>query len=367
MNNGISESLITNQFFHSMNACGITPRETFSPNMDGKTHRFAVEHDKSGAKSGAYFIHADDCPNWGVMDFHIHSSMQTFSFDLSVLDADTRREYLKQNNISNVQGISGTRTITETQHKEIERKKEAKANANKEIQQAALRMALREYLYADLFGVFQHQYLRSRFTDKGIRIEESTAFNIRDKQTPDEPKNYRPPADRMPLAISMGSVNGGICKPGELLIPMRNVLTGEFQSLIHVPVKPDKEGKFLKLNYKGLTIQGAAHFLTPKFSEFADCLFVCEGIATAIALLVDLREKYPIFSAGSCGNLYPVCEGLRKRYPNKRIVLVADNDKNGAGINAANKCRNAGLVDGIRMPEISGHDWYDRLITRKGI
>lgn len=366
MPDNISEALITNQFFNSMNTCGIRPRENFTPNMDGKTHRFAVEHDKAGAKSGAYFIHADDCPTWGIMDFHIHSSMQTFSFDLSAIDADTRLEYLKQNNISNVQGISGTRTISETQHKEIERKKQEKADANKEIQQAALRMALREYLYADLFGVFQHPYLRSRFSDKGIHIEKSTAFNSFDVQTPDEPENYRP-TQRMPIAISRGRVMGGLCKEGELIVPMLNVISGELQSLIHIPVTPNQEGKFLKLYYTGLTTTGAAHLLFPKFSEYADTVFCCEGICTALAVLIDTQEKYPVFSAGGCNNLYHACKALRTKYPDKKIIIIADNDANNAGINAANKCKAEGLANGIRMPEISGHDWYDRLITRKGI
>ncbi len=368
MPGNISEALITAQFFHSMTNCGIYPRETFTPDMDGKTHRFAVEHDKSGAKSGAYFIHADDCPNWGIMDFHIHSEMQTFSFDFSVLSADEKREYLKQNNESNVQGISGTRTITQTQQKEIERKKQEKANADKEIQQAALRMAINEYLYADLFGQFQHPYLRTRFTDKGIHIQDSSVFNSWDVQTNDEPENYRP-VQRMPIAISRGRVQGGLCRESELLVPMLNISSGTFQSLIHIPKNPNQEGKFLKLNYTGLTITGAAHFLTPKFSELADCLFVCEGIATALALLIDTQEKFMIFSAGTCHNLIHVCRGLRIRYPNKKIIIVADNDESGAGKKAADECRNAGLADGIRMPETTGFDWYDEFITnwKKGI
>lgn len=362
----VDERLITAQFFESMRGCGICPRETFSPIMDGATHRFAVDTDKHGGKSGAYFIHADDCPTWGVMDYHIHGEMQKFSFDFSVLSPDERREYLKQQNVSSNNGISGIRTISQTQKAEFERKKQEKANAEKENQQEALRMAINEYLYTDLFGVFKHPYLRSRFIDKGIHIQDSSAFHSFDVKSNDEPENYRP-VQRMPIAISRGRVNGGICKEGELIIPMLNITSGKIQSLIHIPPHRNSEGGFSKLNYTGLSIQGAAHWLTPKYSEYANTVFCCEGIATAIALLVDLREKYPIYSVGTCNNLLPVCTALRKRYPNKKIILVADNDENNAGINAANKCLEAGLINGIRMPDTKGFDWYDEFITKKRI
>lgn len=363
MNNGISETLITAQFFHSMHTCGIRPRESFTPIMDGATRRFSVEGDKSSEKSGAYFIHADDCPTWGVMDYHIHSSMQKFKFDFSGLSSDERREFLKQNNLSNVRGMSGIHTITESQ-----RKKQEKANANKENQQAALRMAINEYLYSDLFGVFMHTYLRSRFTRKGIHIEHSSVFASFDVQSNDEPENYST-TQRMPVAISRGRVQGGLCKNGELIIPMLNIITGEIQSLIHIPTTPNQEGKFLKLNYTGLTIQGAAHWLIPKGAINADCLFVCEGICTALAVLIDTQEKYPIFSAGTCHNLFNVCKALRTKYPDKKIIVIADNDANNAGKIAAEKCKAEGFANGIRMPEITGHDWYDKFITnfKKGI
>ncbi len=216
--------------------------------------------------------------------------------------------------------------------------------------------------YADLYGTFQHPYLRSRFTDKGIHIEKSTAFNSWDVQTDDEPKNYHP-TQRFPIAISRGRVSNGLCKDGELLIPMINVVSGKIQSIIHVPVKPDKEKGFRKLNYKNTSIIGAAHVLRPKFSELANCLFVCEGFCTALALMIDLQEKYTVYSVGTCHNLIHVCRGLRKRYPGKKIILVADNDENGAGKKAADECRNTGLADGIRMPETTGFDWYDEYQT----
>lgn len=353
MNNGISESLITAQFFNSMYACGITPRENFTPNMDGNTHRFAVDGDKGSAKSGAYFIHAndsdDDAITFGVMDYHKHDSMQHFTFDYSVLDADTRREYLKQQNTSSTHGISGIRTISQTQQAEIERKQKEKANANKEIQQAALRMALREYQHAHLTYVHLHPYLKSRFVDLGIFIP-NTDIHIKRVVDP-----YR----------------SGICRAGELIVPMFNVITGNFQSLIHIPVKPDKERGFLKLIYKDTSIIGAAFSLVPKHSSEADTVLVAEGVTTALACVVLTGGKSPVFSVGTCGNLFSVCEGLRMRFPNKRICIMADDDKateiktgHNPGIEAAEKCVSAGVAHYFKAPPGNhsvNYDWYDFL------
>ncbi len=357
----IDEKLITAQFFHSMNTCGIRPRETFTPIMDGATRRFAVEHDKSGEKSAAYFIHADDCPTWGMMDFHIHSSMQTFSFDFSVLSADERREYLKQNNLSNVQGISGARIITQTKSKEIEHKKETKANADKENQQEALRMALAEYQYAYDWAhetyVYTHPYFMAKFVDTGIYLD---IINCRIS------RNYR-----IAKVHELEPYPGGLCKAGELLIPMRNILTGDFQSLIHIPVTPDKERGFLKLIYADTSIKGAAHPLIPEHSMNADTLLVAEGITTALACVVLTSGKSPVFSAGNCGNLHDVCSALRKRYSGKRICVMADNDKateaktgKNSGIEAAKECVNAGVADYYKAPPVdtnTNYDWFDFL------
>lgn len=351
---GVSESLIISQFFDSMHSCGIKPRESFNPIMDGQIHRFTVEGDKGSAKSGAYYIHNDDKGIiFGIMDFHVHSEMQIYPFDWSALDADTRREFLKQNNISTASGFSGVRTTSQTQRTENEHEKTLEANAMKEIQQRALSMALSEYQAAEPFAhetyVYQHPYFQKKFVDTGIYLDILRCKIIRD---------FR-------LARVLSPFEGGICKQGELIIPMRNILTGNLQSIIHVPTMPDSEGNFLKLNYKNTTPTGAAHWLITEKSRNADTLFVAEGISTSLALIADLQGRYPVFSAGSCGNLHSVCKALRTKYPDKVIIITADNDANHAGENAAKKCVEAGWADTYEMPTVTAWDWYDDYLSRK--
>lgn len=351
---GVSEDLIFSQFFTAMYTCRIRPRENFTPILDGQTHRFAVEGDRGSAKSGAYYIHNDDRGIiFGVMDFHVHSEMQTYPFDYSAVDPDTRLEYLKQNNISTASGFSGVRTISQTQRVEIERRNQEKANAEKEKQQRALSMALSEYRVAEPFAhetyTFSHPYFLKKFVDTGIYLDILRCKIIRD---------FR-------LARVLSPFEGGICKQGEILVPMRNIITGDLQSLIHIPVVPDKERGFMKYIYTGTSITGAAHWLITEKSRNADTLFVAEGISTSLALIADLQGRYPVFSAGSCGNLYSVCKALRTKYPEKVIVITADNDANHAGENAAKKCVEAGWTDTYEMPTVTGWDWYDDYLSRK--
>ena len=353
----VSEDSVIQQFTNWLYSTPFRPKySALTITADGNIHRYPIERDKGGATSGAYALHLDGRPAGFCQDWHDSATKLTWKYDFS---DEERREYGRQ--LHNPE----SRAKYEAERKEHERRKAEEQKLQEEKQQAALRMAINEYLYADLFGQFKHPYLRTRFTDKGIHIEHSTVFNSWDVRSNDEPENYHP-IQRFPIAISRGRVKGGLCKPGELIIPMLNILTGKIQSLIHIPTHRNSEGKFLKLNYTGLSIQGAAHWLIPERSEFAGGLVVSEGVATAIALLIDTQEKYPVYSAGSCGNLYSVCKGLRKRYPGTKIILVADNDKNGAGLKAAERCKAEGLADGIRMPEITGQDWYDKFITEKG-
>lgn len=348
------ERQIVRQFLATITAGGITPRSSsFEPMLDGRLHRFPIEGDRGSAKSGGYCIYTDNLPAGWAKDWRNNN---TVKFKYSPNDEE-RREYGRQ------QHDSESRANSEKKRRESERRKAQEQKLHEENQQASLILALREYLYADLRGVFSHPYLRSKFTEKGIHIEQSTAFNSWDVQTDDEPKDYRP-IQRMPIAISRGRVRGGLCKENEVIIPMLNITSGKIQTLIHIPTTRNSKGGFDKPYYKGLSPTGAAHELRPKFSEFADTVLPCEGIATAISLLILTGEKYPVFSAGGCNNLLPVCTGLRKRFPKKKICIMADNDE--AGLEAAKKCITAGVADDYRYPPNYKEDFYDYLVRKAG-
>lgn len=328
----------------------VRPKHSLTVIPDGKLHRFSVEGDKGGQTSGAYCLRLDNPPAGFVQDWK-HGIKETWRYDF---DAEERREYGRQ------QHSPEERAKYEAARREAERKKEEELRLQREKQQQARAMALAEYKAAvsnpESYGI-KRGYISSRFgASTDIYIPNRGQSSLRYNHDYTEIVQF-------PMLYCTGTIKGGICKKGELLVPFVSVTTGKFQTLQRISDKPDSEGKYTKRFYTGLSPKGAAHWLIPEHSENVDTLFVVEGVTTALAVMVDTGGNFPVFSTGSCGNLAPVCEGLRTRYSKRKIIIVADNDE--AGITAANKCKNEGLADGIRMPETAGHDWYDDLLRRK--
>lgn len=80
-----------------------------------------------------------------------------------------------------------------------------------------------------------------------------------------------------------------------------------------------------------------------------DKIIVGEGFST-VRTVYDALGGFCV-AAGDCGNLLPVCEELRKQYPSKEIIIIADNDqykdKNvgvDAAKNVAEKVKNVRIV-----------------------
>lgn len=101
----------------------------------------------------------------------------------------------------------------------------------------------------------------------------------------------------------------------------------------------------------------AVHF--GEWEEVCSCglLHVCEGVETALALLVS--GVRPIWALGSAGAMeaLPVIAYVR------RLVIFADNDASGRGIEAAERLAtryaDAGKLVDIFMPEREGADYGD--------
>ena len=71
---------------------------------------------------------------------------------------------------------------------------------------------------------------------------------------------------------------------------------------------------------RGLAKKGHFHLIgSPSW-----LLLVAEGYATAASL--HMATGYPVAVAFDAGNLQPVAEALRKRYPQTKLLICADND-----------------------------------------
>ncbi len=90
-------------------------------------------------------------------------------------------------------------------------------------------------------------------------------------------------------------------------------------------------------------------------SNPAGRLLICEGFSTGCSL----ASMYPddeIVAAVDAYNMQPVARAARERFPDREIVMAADNDP--VGIKCANRA--ARQINGLLLiPPVIGQDWND--------
>lgn len=392
----VERRLIDAQFWETMQECGIRPKHGyggFYVQMDGSLQRFPVEGDKSGAKSGAYFCYADGWPHWGFMDYHIHDTMQEFSFKgRDVLPPD-EYEALK-NTIPEEQRIHSASERVDYD-KEAWKKQQGDAVREKEridaeneayrarVQEREQRL-LRE-LYDGGIGcnVSKHPYIAERFTDFRLAENLCSPFwlppslwgfwgNDMGLDYSAEGKKYI-----LRMAHSIPAEFSHIVEKGDLLIPISDALTRAFLGVQRIRHERGEDGKYQKGFCKGTHPSGGVFEILPDDYGRADKVYLVEGLATGIAIAIMTRGLFPVFCALSCGNLRVVAESLRKRIGKREIWLMADNDAKtqgkrarNPGIDAAEAVKKLGLVDQVRVAAIGGReaeniDWYDVMVARR--
>ena len=318
----------------------VNPRGTVTIIPDGQIHRFSLEG-HAGNKAGAYALFLDgryenNIPAGFVMDWRKGKEDGKFVWKYTPSD-DERKEYGRE--LHNAE----TQAKREKEHKERQRRQAEEKKLQEEKEAQARGKAFAEYKAAWPIYPLEHKYLKSKFAGLDVSYVDDGQF------------------DNYPLKVCKGSIKGTLCNAGELLIPMRNISTGAFQTLIHIPDKPNTEGHWPKMNYKGISPKGAGYIIRPQHAK-KEAIYICEGFSTAFAVMIALESKYTIIAAGSCHNLSPICQALRKHYAGK-IIIAADNDM--AGITHAEKCVNEGIANAFITPKAAGFDWCDELIANK--
>lgn len=111
-------------------------------------------------------------------------------------------------------------------------------------------------------------------------------------------------------------------KPDTALVPMLNVrdqVVG-LQVLLGVP---DEDGLSKRYWPYGLNPVGAFHLVGPH-PEPGEAILICEGYATGASL--HMATGLCVVIAFTAGNLVPVAEAMRERYPGRQFVFCADDD-----------------------------------------
>lgn len=115
----------------------------------------------------------------------------------------------------------------------------------------------------------------------------------------------------------------------------------------------------VKIFHKGGKKQGTFSPFTTA-AESKAVIIICEGIATAASL----REAtaLPVLAAWDAGNLKPVADAMRKKYPDSLILIAADNDSHGAvntGLIAAKKAGDIVAYPQFKPDDGELTDWND--------
>jgi putative DNA primase/helicase len=118
-----------------------------------------------------------------------------------------------------------------------------------------------------------------------------------------------------------------------LLIPLLNE-DGNVVSLQKI-FFDRKQNKFIKMFYTGARTKGCFCILGNIDRE----TIICEGYATGASIHECVKK--PVVVAFSSGNLYDVAKTIRKKYPNAKITIAADNDKFKTGNPGITKAKDA--------------------------
>lgn len=147
-----------------------------------------------------------------------------------------------------------------------------------------------------------------------------------------------------PYLIKKGISPHGLYQSGDLLlVPMRDA-QGKLWGLQSINAQGDKRFP------KGGKKKGCFHLI----GTLGEMLYICEGYATGASVHEATGEAVAV--AFDAGNLLPVADALRDKYPDAAIVIAGDNDKTGI-----EKATQAALVCGgsCVYPETEGQDWND--------
>ena len=243
---------------------------------DGDKHRIQVEGDKGREKSGFYVYHSDGVPT-------IYFKNHRTGVEEKIVD----------------KGIQRTPEEKEKYYEMVKAKK-----LQKEQELAVKREKASEnlkFIYSKSENVKEHEYL-----DK---------------------KNIKPSNDIK------------ITQKGDMMIPVYDI-EGNLKSAQYIK----NDGS--KIFAKDCDLSDTMHVIDKEFNklEKSDVVIVSEGYATAKTIHEAMRENgerdIPVVAAMSAGSLEKAIDSIKKKFPEKKIIIGADNDLNksvNTGLEAAEK------------------------------
>ena len=303
------------QFSHSdieaivlklMTELGCAPIDNKPLILDGVIHRYKVEGDTGSETSGAYCIYLDHLPAGWFCNWRI-GIIESWHMPREALSKEGRAWF------------------TDERYKE------------------AYKLAMEH----------QEQLKKEREEkQKNASFEASKQFELMTQSASQNfPYLQRKGVKAYGLKLFAGNT---------IVIPLRNI-QGQIQTLQYIDENGEKrffpdapvKGAFFSIDLSILALNTDAPIL------------ICEGYAT-LATIYECTFL-PTVAAMNCYNLLPVAEAIKKKYPNRKILILADNDRHADGTNpglehARKACEKLGL-QGVIYPHFErdekGSDWND--------
>ena len=296
---------------------GCEPDDLSHLELDGQIHRYRVRGEKHSSKNGAYCIFTEGWPAGFIQDWKLGSPIK-WRFERDNLDQEGKDWF-------NDERYKEACRLSEEHQKKLKAElEERQKNASLEAQKLWDSLPVEDDI--------DFPYLKAKdISGDGVRLW----------------VNHIPYGNPHNDAI---------------VVPLYNI-NFDIQSLQFI----DKEGE--KRFFTGAPIKGAFYSigLSSKIllENKAVPILLCEGFATAETLYA--ATGFSTVAAMMAGNLLSVAEKLKLKYPQKSILILADNDRREDGSNTGiTKAREAVKklnIAGYIAPEFGasedGSDWND--------
>ena len=311
---------IRRQVLEFLAKLGIEPYDDSDVVINGELHRFRLRDDKPSEKSGAIIIHTDNWPAGYIQDWR-KGIQEYWKYDISGLD-DEQRKYFNSEEY---------RKKCEEQERIARKKREAK--------QLKAINAARSLWDRLLPAPGDHPYLVRKNTCYIAWIGKFEALR------------YNP--NTKCLAVPLKDINGQ-------LISIQWIPADEAEHKSFFTDAP-LANSFWRIWFHNVD------------KNYSGPILLGEGFAT-MAKVFELT-CLPCAAAMSCFRLENIAKILREKFPNAKIIIIADNDhqterktgKNPGLIHARNVCKSSllgkPLADGLIYPKFSpeqnASDWDD--------
>ena len=261
----------TEQFSTAMRQRGLIPP---SPHIaDGKIHRCDVEG-KNGKNDGAYLLHLDGIPAGGFENHKDGIGWENWR-------ADIGRKYTPDEETAHKQKVEAMRRERETDTARRHAEGQAKAKA---------------------------------------------ILSAAKPATGDHPYEIRKKINACPGVMRGAWLQRNIddC----LLIPIYDGDGTLWNVEAIFTAKLNISGKERDKDFLFGARKAGMHFLIGQFPENTQAVFDCyipEGFSTGMS--IHMATALPVVVAFDAGNVPPVAEAIRKKYPNARIIIAGDDDR----------------------------------------